>query len=129
MIELLPGETIHKCAARQALVLVSDKWTPLVVFVLGSGTHRFSELQRTIEGVSQKMLTQTLRDLEHANCVQRTVVPTAPISVEYSLTDLGRTLVEPLRGLIEWANEHAVEAGFIETSPSASDRQAIRSAS
>jgi DNA-binding HxlR family transcriptional regulator len=114
MIELLPGETIHKCAARQALVLVSDKWTPLVVFVLSAGTHRYSELLRRIEGVSQKMLTQTLRDLESANCVARTVVPTTPIAVEYSLTDLGRTLVQPLRGLIEWANEHAVDAGFVE---------------
>jgi DNA-binding HxlR family transcriptional regulator len=115
MIELLPGETIHKCAARQALVLVSDKWTPLVVFVLSAGTHRYSELLRRIDGVSQKMLTQTLRDLEHANCVQRTVIPTSSIAVEYSLTELGRTLVEPLRGIIEWANEHAVEAGFAES--------------
>ena len=69
------------------------EWTPLVVFVLGAGTHQFSELLRTIDGVSQKMLTQTLRDLEHANCVQRTVRPTSPIAVEYSLTELGRTIV------------------------------------
>jgi DNA-binding HxlR family transcriptional regulator len=114
MIELRPGETIHRCAARQALVLISDKWTPLVVFVLSGGTHRFNELLRRIEGVSHKMLTQTLRDLERANCVQRTVIPDAPIAVEYSLTDLGQTLVDPLRGIIEWANEHAAEAGFVE---------------
>ncbi|MGO9976770.1 MAG: winged helix-turn-helix transcriptional regulator [Solirubrobacteraceae bacterium] len=114
MIELAPGETIKKCAARQALVLISNKWTPLVVFVLSGGSHRFSELLRRIEGVSHKMLTQTLRDLERTNCVQRTVIPSAPVAVEYSLTELGRTLVEPLRGIIEWANEHAADAGFVE---------------
>jgi DNA-binding HxlR family transcriptional regulator len=114
VIDLAPGEAIHKCAARQALVLVADKWTPLVVFILGSGTHRFSELLRRIEGISQKMLTQTLRDLENANCVKRTVVPSTPVAVEYSLTELGETLVAPLHGIIDWANAHAAEAGFAE---------------
>jgi len=121
MIGLAPGERLRECSARQALVLVSDKWTPLVVYVLSTGTHRFSELSRRIEGVSQKMLTQTLRDLEAANCVQRTVKPTTPIAVEYSLTELGQTLVEPLRGIIEWAHDHAQEAGFVDE-PSESRR-------
>ncbi len=114
MIELGHDEVIHQCSSRQALVLVCDKWTPLVVFVLSSRTHRFSELLRRIEGISQKMLTQTLRDLEHAHCVQRTVIPSTPVAVEYSLTPLGQTLVGPLHGLINWANEHATEAGFTE---------------
>jgi DNA-binding HxlR family transcriptional regulator len=114
MIELGHDEVIHQCASRQALVLISDKWTPLVVFVLSSRTHRFSELLRRIEGISQKMLTQTLRDLERANCVERTVIPSTPVAVEYSLSPLGRTLVGPLHGLINWANEYASEAGFLE---------------
>jgi DNA-binding HxlR family transcriptional regulator len=114
VIELGQDEVIHQCASRQALVLIADKWTPLVVFVLSSRTHRFSELLRRIEGISQKMLTQTLRDLERANCVQRTVIPSTPVAVEYSLTALGHTLVDPLQGLINWANDHAIEAGFAE---------------
>jgi DNA-binding HxlR family transcriptional regulator len=114
MIELAPDEIVRKCAARQALVLVSNKWTPLVVFVLGSGTHRFNELARRIEGISQKMLTQTLRDLENARCVERTVIPSTPVAVEYALTPLGRSLLAPLHGIIEWANQHAAEAGFVE---------------
>ena len=120
MIELAPGETLRKCAAREALVLVSDKWTPLVVFLLSHGTHRFSELMRRIEGISQKMLTQTLRELENAKCVERTVIPSKPVAVEYSLTPLGETLVAPLHGIIEWANQHAKEAGFTEPVPVAS---------
>ncbi|WP_394771195.1 winged helix-turn-helix transcriptional regulator [Lacisediminihabitans sp.] len=93
-----------------------DRCTPLVVFVLSSRTHRFSELLRRIEGISQKMLTQTLRDLERAHCVQRTVIPSTPVAVEYSLTPLGETLVGPLHGIINWATEHAAEAGFTEPS-------------
>jgi DNA-binding HxlR family transcriptional regulator len=115
LIELAPGEVLRECAARQALVLVSGKWTPLVVFILSSGTHRFSELLRRIDGISQKMLTQTLRSLESANCVERKVIPSTPIAVEYTLTALGQTLVAPLLSTIEWANEHAVEAGFTDT--------------
>lgn len=107
-----PDEVLTECAARQALVLVADKWTPLIVFVLSSGTHRYSDLKRRVDGISQKMLTQTLRSLEVANCVQRTVVPSAPVTVEYSLTPLGETLVEPLFGLINWAHNNAEAAGF-----------------
>jgi DNA-binding HxlR family transcriptional regulator len=114
LIELAPGEVLRECAARQALVLVSGKWTPLVVFILSSGTHRFSELQRRIDGISQKMLTQTLRELEGANCVRRNVIPSTPVAVEYSLTDLGESLVGPLVGIIEWSSQNARAAGFNE---------------
>jgi DNA-binding HxlR family transcriptional regulator len=119
LIELAPGEVLRECAARQALVLVSGKWTPLVVFILSGGTHRFSELLRRIEGISQKMLTQTLRNLENANCVERRVIASTPVAVEYSLTALGQTLVAPLLGTIEWANKHATAAGFYESEGSA----------
>jgi DNA-binding HxlR family transcriptional regulator len=107
-----PEEVLTECAARQALVLVADKWTPLIVFVLSSGTHRYSDLKRRVDGISQKMLSQTLRNLQAANCVKRTVVPNTPVTVEYSLTPLGETLVEPLTGLINWAHTNAVAAGF-----------------
>jgi DNA-binding HxlR family transcriptional regulator len=107
-----PEDVLTECAARQALVLVADKWTPLIVFVLSNGTHRYSDLRRRVDGISQKMLTQTLRNLQTANCVQRTVVPDTPVAVEYSLTPLGETLVEPLSGLINWAHKNAVAAGF-----------------
>jgi DNA-binding HxlR family transcriptional regulator len=110
---LEPEEILGECPARQALVLISDKWTPLVVFVLAGGSQRFSELARRIDGISQRMLTKTLRNLQAANCVQRTVIPSTPVAVHYALTPLGETLVEPLHGLINWAHQHADEAGFV----------------
>lgn len=109
-----PDAVIRPCAARDALDMVSNKWAPLVVWLLSHGTMRFSELKRRIGGISQKMLTQTLRELEQANCVERTVHPTVPVTVEYSLTPLGHTLIKPLFALIEWAHSHAAECGFAE---------------
>ena len=78
----------------------------LVVGVLSEGDARFSHLARQIEGVSQKMLTQTLRGLERDGLVRRTVYPQVPVRVEYALTEAGRTLCEPLRALQEWAVTH-----------------------
>jgi DNA-binding HxlR family transcriptional regulator len=80
-----------------------------VILALSRGTHRYSELHRTIGGVSQKMLTQTLRSLEASGLIDRKVYPTVPPMVEYSLTPLGETLVKPLKTLCEWASEHMDE--------------------
>lgn len=103
-------ETNPRCmAAREVLDLVGDKWSVLVVGLLGDGTQRFSELRRSIEGISQRMLTLTLRGLERDGLVTRTVFPTIPPRVDYELTPLGRTLLEPVRALTEWAQLHREE--------------------
>ena len=91
---------------RQALALIADKWAVLVITTLADGTRRYNELRRELDGVSQKMLTQTLRDLECNGLVERTVYPDAPPRVEYGLTPLGLTLVEALAVLRDWAEEH-----------------------
>ena len=88
---------------------VGDKWTVLVVGQLRDGPVRFKELQRRIGGISQKMLTATLRGLERDGFVIRTVFPTVPPRVEYGLTPLGQDIIRPLRGLEEWARENAGE--------------------
>jgi len=91
---------------------VGDKWTVLVVTRLGAGPLRFNELRAIIGGISQKMLTTTLRSLERDGFVTRTVFPTIPPRVDYELTDLGRELLEPVRALGDWAlkNMARVEA-------------------
>jgi DNA-binding HxlR family transcriptional regulator len=94
------------CPAREILDRVGDKWSVLIVAMLGDGPHRFSELKRMIEGISQRMLTLTLRGLERDGLVTRTVHPTVPPSVEYALTGLGRTLLEPVMALAAWAEKN-----------------------
>lgn len=91
---------------RQGLELVSDKWTVLVVFALKDERRRLSDLQRMIEGISQKMLIQTLRKLERYGLVERTVYPVVPPKVEYALTPLGLTLLEPLYTICYWTADH-----------------------
>ena len=91
---------------RQALALIADKWAVLIIATLAGGTRRYNALRRELAGVSQKMLTQTLRDLECNGLVERTVYPDTPPRVEYGLTPLGRTLVEALTVLRDWADEH-----------------------
>jgi DNA-binding HxlR family transcriptional regulator len=93
-------------AVREVLKLVGDKWSVLTVSVLGGGPLRFGEIKRTIEGISQRMLTLTLRGLERDGLVTRTVTPTIPPRVDYELTTLGRTLLEPVRALAKWAERH-----------------------
>lgn len=90
-------------AIRELLDRVGDKWTLLVIGTLSSGTLRFSELQRHIPGVSQRMLTQTLRHLERDGLASRTLHPEVPPRVEYELTPMGRTLIEPATALAAWA--------------------------
>lgn len=94
------------CSTRRILDRIGDRWTVLIVGVLGEGDARFSQLRRRIDGISQKMLTQTLRALERDGLVLRTVYPEVPVRVEYALTDAGRTLLEPLYALQQWSIEH-----------------------
>ena len=108
------------CPSRQLLDRISDKWVALVLAALGSdGPHpgrgrrvdhprsmRYSELSRRLAGVSQKMLTQTLRSLERDGLLTRTVTPTVPVTVTYELTDLGLSLHQMIRGLKTWAQTH-----------------------
>ncbi|MGI4797604.1 MAG: winged helix-turn-helix transcriptional regulator [Janthinobacterium lividum] len=97
------------CPARQVLDRIADKWTALVVLALSAGTLRFSRLKERVEGISQKMLTQTLRQLERDGMVKREVFPTVPATVEYSLTPLGRSLVEAFVVLRAWSHAHIKE--------------------
>lgn len=94
------------------LARVGDKWTVLVVTFLGDGPKRFSELQRVVAGISQKMLTTTLRNLERDGFCTRKVFPTVPPRVDYELTKLGRDLLVPVRTLVDWAvtNRQRLEA-------------------
>ncbi|WP_249351522.1 winged helix-turn-helix transcriptional regulator [Corallococcus exiguus] len=96
-------------ATREILSLVGDKWSVMVIVNLGEGPVRFSELKRAIEGISQRMLTLTLRNLERDGLLTRTVHPTTPPSVDYALTKLGRTLLEPVSVLAMWARHHRPE--------------------
>jgi DNA-binding HxlR family transcriptional regulator len=93
-------------AVRGVLKRVGDKWSILIVVILSDGPLRFSELRRRIEGISQRMLTLTLRGLERDGLMTRTVEPTIPPSVYYELTALGRTLLEPVSALAGWAQKN-----------------------
>jgi DNA-binding HxlR family transcriptional regulator len=98
------------CPTRQILDRIADKWTTLIIGMLAHGeSRRFNELRRAIGGISQKMLTQTLRDLERDGLVKRTIYPEIPPRVEYALTALGKTLCGPLSALGEWASDHMEE--------------------
>jgi DNA-binding HxlR family transcriptional regulator len=94
------------CALRRFLDLFCNRWTSLVVNALSHGTRRFGELQRIIPGISKKMLSETLRNLEEAGLVKRTAYASVPSHVEYSLTKLGCQFVEPVDALSTWAEEH-----------------------
>ena len=106
------GDTTHCEQISALLSRVGDKWTVLVVGVLGRGPVRFNALRRSVGDISQKMLSTTLRNLERDGFVTRTVTPTNPPQVEYALTDLGSSLLEPVRALAEWtvANADRIEA-------------------
>lgn len=101
------GETADCVLIGRMLARVTDKWTVLVVRVLGRGPRRFNALRRDVGEISQKVLASTLRDLEENGFVSRTVTPTKPPQVEYALTDLGRDFLCPIRGLAEWVLENA----------------------
>jgi len=109
----LPGPVLSEeydaCPVTDVLRRVGDRWTLLILILLGKGPHRFNELHRSVEGISQRMLTRTLRALERDGLAARTVYPTIPPSVEYDLTPLGRTLLNPLSALADWAVDHGEE--------------------
>src|SRR6202795_380850 len=91
------------------LARVGDKWSVFVIMLLGEGPRRFNELKRMVGGISQRMLTLTLRGLERDGLVTRTVFPTIPPRVDYELTDLGRGLSKPVEALGRWAMDHQTE--------------------
>ena len=93
----------------QVLSRIGDKWSVLIIMLLWSGPRRFSEIKRAVEDISQRMLTLTLRGLERDGLVTRTVTPTIPPRVDYELTDLGRSLAEPVQALGQWAFHHLAE--------------------
>ena len=104
-----PNVLDQNCESRQALERIADKWTCLIVYALLDGPRRHGELKRMIEGISQKMLTQTLRSMEADGLVNRTVIDVIPPHVEYGLTPLGQTLSEPLVAICQWAMDHLPE--------------------
>jgi DNA-binding HxlR family transcriptional regulator len=98
-----------RCPSRRLLDLIADKWTTLVLVALAEGPKRYSQLQRDVNGISHKMLSQTVRGLEAQRFVVRTVYPEVPARVEYALTPLAETLIPALMGLINWAEAHAAD--------------------
>lgn len=95
--------------SRRLLDVIGDKWKPIVVIILGKGMRRYGELQRCLPDVSKKMLTQTLRALEGDGLLERTVYAEVPPKVEYELTPLGRSFLEPVMSLCRWASAHTAD--------------------
>ncbi len=103
----IPKPSERACeTTREILDRIGDKWSLYIVAKLQSGPRRFNELRRGIEGISQRMLTLTLRGLERDGLVTRTVFPTIPPRVDYELTELGQTLLEPVMALVAWAEKN-----------------------
>ncbi len=109
---------LSPCRAREVLQRVGDKWSMYVIDLLGQGTMRFSELHRSIDGITARMLTVTLRGLERDGIVTRTIHPVIPPRVEYDLTPMGQTLLGAIGQLVTWADSHLPE---IEAARSAYD--------
>lgn len=106
MTKFGPGEFLSDCPGRMAVDLIADKWTVVVLAGLSRGPVRHGELIEVIGGISRKVLTQTLRRLESHGLVRRNAYAEGPPRVEYELTSLGETLVDPIHVLTEWAREH-----------------------
>jgi DNA-binding HxlR family transcriptional regulator len=100
---------VAECPSRQVLDALSDKWVTLVLTALADSPRRYSELSRTIAGVSQKMLTQTLRMLERDGLISRTMTVSVPVRVDYELTAVGRTLLPVVRAIKDWSETHIAE--------------------
>ncbi len=101
--------------SRRLLDVIGDKWKPIVLIILGQGMKRYGELQRHLPDVSKKMLTQTLRALENDGLLKRTVYAEVPPKVEYYLTPLGRTFLEPVMVLCRWASNHTDALDTVQT--------------
>ncbi|MBB6418998.1 DNA-binding HxlR family transcriptional regulator [Streptomyces sp. AK010] len=108
-------DTREDCQVRQILDRIADKWSLLVIALLDNRRLRFTELRREIDGVSQRMLTVTLRSLERDGMVKRTVYPVVPPRVEYELTSLGRTLHTTIQSLVTWTEAHQEEIAAART--------------
>ena len=106
MTRIKPDVFNANCDSRQVLALIADRWSMLILYALSNRVRRHGELKRMIGGISQKMLTQTLRSLERDGLVRRSVFDVVPPRVEYALTPLGQTLLEPLRAICRWAQNH-----------------------
>jgi DNA-binding HxlR family transcriptional regulator len=106
MSRIQPDVFNPNCDSRQVLMLLADTWSMLLIYALSGGVRRHGELKRMIGGISQKMLTQTLRSLERDGIVRRRVYAVVPPRVEYRLTPLGRTLLGPLRAICRWSETH-----------------------
>ena len=102
---------VDSCLAREILDRIGDKWSVYVIDALAAGTRRFSELRRDVDGVSQRMLTVTLRALERDGLIVRHVYPVIPPRVEYSLTPLGRSLLAIVEALVAWSADHITDVG------------------
>lgn len=107
--DILQWDTRQDCEVRQILDRIADKWSLLVIALLDRSTLRFTELRRSIDGISQRMLTTTLRQLERDGLVRRTVHPVVPPRVDYELTPLGVTLHETIQSLVTWTEQHQPE--------------------
>ena len=119
--------TAANCHAREMLARVGDKWSMYVIHVLGdAGTLRFNELRHRVDGISQRMLTVTLRGMERDGLVTRKVYPEVPPRVEYALTRLGRTLREMVRGLVNWSGAHLEEVDAARAAYDARNRRAAK---
>jgi len=126
-----PSELEHtpaNCHAREMLARVGDKWSVYVIHVLGdAGTLRFNELRSRVDGISQRMLTVTLRGMERDGLVTRKVYPEVPPRVEYTLTRLGRTLRQLVRGLVDWSGAHLTEVDTARAAYDARNRRSVKS--
>jgi len=112
----MPSPNAGGClATREILDRIADKWSLHIVAVLANGPRRFNELKRGIDGISQRMLTLTLRGLERDGLLTRTMYPTIPPRVDYELTDMGRTLLKPVMALVNWANDNQVAIAEAQT--------------
>ncbi len=109
------GNKAYNCPVEAALDVIGGKWKPLILWWLHQRTCRFAELARLIPGVTEKMLTQQLRELEANGIVNRRVYATVPPKVEYSLTEYGRSLKRALEAICEWGRNHMQRIGAIET--------------
>ena len=117
------GNTPAACRGREVLDRVGDKWSLYVINRLAGGSKRFTELKRDIDGISQRMLTVTLRGLERDGIISRTMYPVMPPHVDYALTPLGQGLIDAVKALIRWAEAHL---GEIDAARAAYDQRAER---
>lgn len=118
-----PDISLTVCSYSKVLDIIANKWTALVIYALESGSIRYGDMSRRIEGISKKMLTQTLRELERDGLVRRDYTPTLPPIVDYALTPLGASMLRPLRELKQWASDNFP---FVEEARTTYDQQAVK---